>query len=267
LEDYLMDDPDHNDDEADPNGAGPVDPYQDDDDSVALLRDEVDFLEAELRKERAENEHLFTKVAAARQNNDEWVAMISLLRHETESVLHRHNILLESDMALDAADRLHQVAEDERAAEAAVAKELAAAQQQQQQPDAATVRTQHTESRSGGGAGTSNDTVTMGTSDVTAKESETGKNTADDNDDDNVPLTDDHAETSKTVAIPLAADEANDGDDEGSNEEDEERELTGEGTVVVAGEPGADPDGSGGNNNKRGGEDQESDANRKRRKV
>jgi hypothetical protein len=45
------------------------------------------------------------------------VAMMGLVRQETESVLHRHHILLESDMAMQASERLHHEHEEERIAD------------------------------------------------------------------------------------------------------------------------------------------------------
>lgn len=67
------------------------------------LAEEVRVLQAELQKERESNQHLLKVTGQARTLHDEWVSMISLVRQETESVLHRHNILLESDEVLEAA--------------------------------------------------------------------------------------------------------------------------------------------------------------------
>lgn len=67
-----------------------------------VLESEVNFLEKELQREREVNQSILTSSGKARSLHDEWVAMIALVRQETESVLHRHNILLESDEVQDA---------------------------------------------------------------------------------------------------------------------------------------------------------------------
>jgi hypothetical protein len=72
------------------------------------LREEVAFLQNELAKERRQSQQISETVARARSKNDEWVAMICLVRQETEAVLHRHNIVLESDVARMAAERLYE---------------------------------------------------------------------------------------------------------------------------------------------------------------
>lgn len=72
------------------------------DESTASLEAEVAKLEHELQAEMNRNEKLLDKSAKARKSHDEWVAMISLVRQETEAVLHRHNVLLESDEVRDA---------------------------------------------------------------------------------------------------------------------------------------------------------------------
>jgi hypothetical protein len=71
--------------------------------AVDRLRNEVAYLEHELVAERQANQALLVTTASARTQQDEWVAMISLVRQETEAVLHRHNVLLESDEVRDAA--------------------------------------------------------------------------------------------------------------------------------------------------------------------
>jgi hypothetical protein len=77
-------------------------PEADSDSSMAVLQAEVATLEKELQSEMNRNERLLDSSAKARKNHDEWVAMISLVRQETEAVLHRHNVLLESDEVRDA---------------------------------------------------------------------------------------------------------------------------------------------------------------------
>lgn len=72
------------------------------------LREDVDLLESELEKERNLNRDLQINIIARRKRNDELVAMMSLLRSETEAVVARHNILLDSDKAKEAAIKLHR---------------------------------------------------------------------------------------------------------------------------------------------------------------
>ena len=76
--------------------------------SVAALRDETRQLRAELDQERQWNKELQTNIISRRKANDELVAMMTLLRTETEAVVARHNVLLESDQARDAAYSLHE---------------------------------------------------------------------------------------------------------------------------------------------------------------
>eukprot|EP00934_Nitzschia_sp_Nitz4_P008143 Nitzschia sp. Nitz4//scaffold353_size16344//7056//8426//NITZ4_008862-RA/size16344-processed-gene-0.9-mRNA-1//-1//CDS//3329548916//8133//frame0 len=77
---------------------------------VSTLREEVQFLQHELEKERQMNQDLQTQNIARRKKNDELVAMVALLRTETEAVVTRHNILLESEEAQQAAQRLEDAA-------------------------------------------------------------------------------------------------------------------------------------------------------------
>ena len=76
--------------------------------NLVKLREEVQFLEDELTKERTENRDLQSSIVARRKRSDELVAMMTLLRGETEAILHRHNILLDSDIAKNAARELHE---------------------------------------------------------------------------------------------------------------------------------------------------------------
>ena len=87
--------------------------------AVERLEAQVERLEAELDKERRVNQQVCQQIGATRARNDEWVAMMAILRQETEAVLHRHNTILQSDQAVAAATRL---ADSEEAAAAAVAK-------------------------------------------------------------------------------------------------------------------------------------------------
>lgn len=81
---------------------------------VERLEHQVDRLQAELDKERRSSATMCQKIAATRQRNDEWVAMMGILRQETEAVLHRHNTILQSDQAMAAAQHLSE--QEEKAA-------------------------------------------------------------------------------------------------------------------------------------------------------
>jgi hypothetical protein len=72
------------------------------------LREESELLKRELDRERQLNKELQTSIIGRRKQNDELIAMMTLLRTETEAVIARHNILLDSDLARDAADKLHE---------------------------------------------------------------------------------------------------------------------------------------------------------------
>lgn len=84
--------------------------------SIAALREEVDFLKHELQKEQVLNRDLQTEIVSRRKANVELIAMMALLRTETEAVVARHNILLESDFAKHAAMDLHMEHDDEELA-------------------------------------------------------------------------------------------------------------------------------------------------------
>jgi len=81
----------------------PTDRTQD----LADLRDQVAVLQRELKKERDWNQEIQATISSRRRANDELVAMMALLRTETEAVVSRHNTLLESQEAKDAAQALH----------------------------------------------------------------------------------------------------------------------------------------------------------------
>lgn len=78
------------------------------------LREESQFLHDELEKERAGNKDLQKNIIAKRVRNDEMCAMMTLLRGETEAVLMRHNVLLDTREAKLAAQELHSKAVEER---------------------------------------------------------------------------------------------------------------------------------------------------------
>lgn len=70
------------------------------------LRKEVEVVRRELNRERDQNRDLQSETISRRQKNDQLVSMMALLRTETEAVVSRHNVLLQSDAAREAADRL-----------------------------------------------------------------------------------------------------------------------------------------------------------------
>jgi hypothetical protein len=76
---------------------------EDESEVVDQLRDTVTALSHELEQEQAQNAAIASKLWESRLAQDEWVAMMNILRQETEGILHRHNVLLESDMALERA--------------------------------------------------------------------------------------------------------------------------------------------------------------------
>lgn len=95
-----------------------VDPEDDDryEKPLEVLREEVAVLKRELDKERSLNRDLQSKILKRHKSNMELVAMTALIRTETEAVVARHNILLESDAAKEAAAKLQSRQEDENAA-------------------------------------------------------------------------------------------------------------------------------------------------------
>jgi len=81
------------------------------------LRDDVARLKREIAKEQALNREFQTNAIKMRKENDELVSMMTLLRSETEAVVARHNVLLESEEA----KRASKVLYDEEAVVANVA--------------------------------------------------------------------------------------------------------------------------------------------------
>jgi hypothetical protein len=75
---------------------------------LPALREEVAKLNDEIEREQALNKQIQSDVISIRKRDDGLVAMMALLRTETEAVIARHNILLESDVAQQTALRLHE---------------------------------------------------------------------------------------------------------------------------------------------------------------
>jgi hypothetical protein len=68
---------------------------------VDQLRDTVTALSNELEQGQAQNAAIASKLWESCLAQDKWVAMMNILRQETEGILHRRNVLLESDVALE----------------------------------------------------------------------------------------------------------------------------------------------------------------------
>jgi hypothetical protein len=77
-------------------------------DELPALRKQVSDLEAEITNEKALSKKHQTDVIQRRYKNDELVAMMALLRTEMEAISARHNIILSSDVAKQASERLHR---------------------------------------------------------------------------------------------------------------------------------------------------------------
>jgi hypothetical protein len=78
---------------------------------LPALREEQAKLKEEIASERALNKEFQMDVITRRQKNDELVAMMALLRTETEAAISRHNIIMESDLAKLAALKLLEAEE------------------------------------------------------------------------------------------------------------------------------------------------------------
>jgi len=72
------------------------------------LRDDVARLKREIAKEQSFNRQFQSNAIKMRKKNDELVSMMTLLRAETEAVVARHNVLLESEEAKKASQVLFE---------------------------------------------------------------------------------------------------------------------------------------------------------------
>ena len=75
---------------------------------LPALREDVTRLKREIEREQALNREFQTNAIKMRKQNDELVSMMTLLRSETEAVVARHNVLLESDEAKKASMVLYE---------------------------------------------------------------------------------------------------------------------------------------------------------------
>ena len=78
------------------------------------LKDESAYLDEELNRERAANKELQQDIIGKRKRYDEICSTMSLLRGETEAVLTRHNIMLDTAEARAAAQQIHDKETEEK---------------------------------------------------------------------------------------------------------------------------------------------------------
>lgn len=86
--------------------------FDEDADELIKLREEERLLSQDLYRETERNSELQSKIISTRKRSDEMVAVMQLLRSETEAVLERHNIILESPEAREQAAELHRLSEE-----------------------------------------------------------------------------------------------------------------------------------------------------------
>mmetsp|Transcript_21333 Transcript_21333/g.40202 ORF Transcript_21333/g.40202 Transcript_21333/m.40202 type:complete len:477 (+) Transcript_21333:2-1432(+) len=89
--------------------------YDNDAEVLAKRREEVRVLEEELARESDLNTKLQEQTMASRSRSDGMVAMMQLLRSETEAVLERHNLIMETPEARAKSTELHnELLEEEK---------------------------------------------------------------------------------------------------------------------------------------------------------
>lgn len=74
---------------------------QEDSNKLAKIKDDIKLLQAELDKEIKQNSKFQRDAIEGRKQMDEICAMISIIRSETEAVVHRHNQILEANDMLN----------------------------------------------------------------------------------------------------------------------------------------------------------------------
>lgn len=82
--------------------------FKDDADALSKLRAEVRILDEELNCECERNSELQAQIIASRTRSDQMVAMMQLLRSETEAVLERHNVIMETPEVRAKSAELHK---------------------------------------------------------------------------------------------------------------------------------------------------------------
>ena len=71
------------------------------------MKEEVELLEAELNKEVNINSSIQKDAVEGRKKSDEICAMMTMIRSETEAVVHRHNQILEVKEMIDEDNRCY----------------------------------------------------------------------------------------------------------------------------------------------------------------
>ena len=82
--------------------------YTKDREELDRLREEVEYLAEELELERDNNKELQSEIISNRKRSDEMISMMSIIRTETEAVLNRHNMILDTKEARAKAEVLHK---------------------------------------------------------------------------------------------------------------------------------------------------------------
>jgi len=88
-----------------PESTSAFDPYTDD---LRKFKEEARLLEEELNRETELNTELQRQIIASRSRGDEMAALMQLMRSETEAVLERHNLIMETPEARAKAAELHK---------------------------------------------------------------------------------------------------------------------------------------------------------------
>ena len=79
-----------------------------DSDELRKYKEEARLLEEELNRETELNTELQRQIIASRSRGDEMAALMQLMRSETEAVLERHNLIMETPEARAKAAELHK---------------------------------------------------------------------------------------------------------------------------------------------------------------
>ena len=103
--------------------------YTKDREELDRLREEVEYLAEELELERDNNKELQSEIISNRKRSDEMISMMSIIRTETEAVLNRHNMILDTKEARAKAEVLHKEHLEAVKREEAIARQEAAAAQ------------------------------------------------------------------------------------------------------------------------------------------
>ena len=88
-----------------PESTAAFDP---DADELRKYKEEARLLEEELHRETELNTELQRQMIASRSRGDEMAALMQLMRSETEAVLERHNLIMETPEARAKAAELHK---------------------------------------------------------------------------------------------------------------------------------------------------------------